>query len=78
VTRRKAQRKMEGLQMEAPAEGEVAEWQDGMEASGPVPLNALEVRRALSQLKLRERLRSPIQLRTRHTPLSFSLPQCKS
>mmetsp|Transcript_15981 Transcript_15981/g.25789 ORF Transcript_15981/g.25789 Transcript_15981/m.25789 type:complete len:345 (-) Transcript_15981:638-1672(-) len=33
---------MEGLQMEAPAEGEVAEWQDGMEASGPVPLNALE------------------------------------
>ena len=35
---------MEALQVEAPAEGEVAEWQEGMEAAGPVPLQALEVR----------------------------------
>ena len=37
---------MEALQMEnaAAAEGAVEEWQEGMEAAGPVPLQALEVR----------------------------------
>lgn len=29
--------------MEAPVEGEVVEWQEGMEAAGPVPVQALEV-----------------------------------
>jgi hypothetical protein len=33
------------MQMEAPAEGEVQEWEEGMEAGGPLPLQTLEVRR---------------------------------
>jgi hypothetical protein len=35
----------EVMQMEAPAEGEVQEWEEGMEAGGPLPLQTLEVRR---------------------------------
>ena len=34
----------EVMQMEAPAEG-VQEWEEGMEAGGPLPLQTLEVRR---------------------------------
>lgn len=30
--------------MEAPVEGAVEEWQEGMEAAGPLPLQTLEVR----------------------------------
>ena len=37
------QENMEALQVAAPAEGEVVEWEEGMEAAGPVPLQALEV-----------------------------------
>ena len=34
------------MQMEAPgAEAGVEEWQEGMESSGPLPLQTLEVRR---------------------------------
>ena len=35
----------EVMQMEAPAEGEVQEWEEGMEAGGPLLLQTLEVRR---------------------------------
>ena len=35
----------EVMQMEAPAEGEVQEWEEGMEAGGPLPVQTLEVRR---------------------------------
>lgn len=36
--------------MEAPVEGDVVEWQEGMEATGPVPLQALEVSEVLSRM----------------------------
>lgn len=43
VVTRHTNTKMEALQMEAPVEGDVVEWQEGIEATGPVPLQALEV-----------------------------------
>ena len=52
------------MQMEAPAEGEVQEWEEGMEAGGPLPLQTLEVRRrdvpdiTISQIRARLFLRT--------------------
>lgn len=60
--------------MEAPVEGAVEEWQEGMEAAGPLPLQTLEVRvLALCAHATSDHARHRATRQSRHPPLHISL-----